>query len=237
MGLPRVSPPGLTQTAHILAVCGMPVEERIVVGARVKAICGSGGPDLLQRLTSALTDRAQVAAIVSFGIAGGLDPDLRPGTPILAPWVIGRRGRWNADTGWLQALSELCGNAVCAGIAGSDLPVGTPGDKKLLRESTDAAAVDMESHIVAEIAAQHGLPFAAIRVVADSADRHLPEAAMIPLRKNGRPDIVAVLGSLAIRPGQLPTLVGVARDVRHALRSLGRIRQDIGGTLACPYIL
>ena len=34
----------------------------------------------------------------------------------------------------------------------------------------------MESHVAAAFAAEHGLPFAALRVISDAADRALPRA-------------------------------------------------------------
>ena len=219
---------------QIVAACGMQAEERIAADARVRTVCGSGDPNLLRaRLTAALTGQ-RVAALVSFGIAGGLDTGLAPGTPILAPWVIGVRGRWNTDARWLKILAQACGCAVCVGIAGNDLPVGTMGEKRYLRSHTGAAAVDMESHIVAETANEHALPFAIIRVVADSAQRPLPSAALVPLRQDGRPDLIGVLNSLAKKPGQLPALIGIARDTRLAFRSLRRIRRDFGLGFACP---
>jgi adenosylhomocysteine nucleosidase len=43
----------------------------------------------------------------------------------------------------------------------------------------------MESHIVASAAAANGLPFVAIRVIADPAERPLPQVALAAMRPNG----------------------------------------------------
>ena len=99
---------------------------------------------------------------------------------------------------------------------------------------TGAAAVDTESHIAAAMAADHGLPFAAFRVVADAAERNLPPAACEALRPDGKISGVAVLRSLARTPGQIPALARTAIDARIALRALSRGRRLLGLRLGYP---
>jgi nucleoside phosphorylase len=68
----------------------------------------------------------------------------------------------------------------------------------------------MESHIAARVAAEHGLPFAVVRVVIDPADQALPAAAEVGLREDGSPNLPAVLQSVAQHPTQLPALMRLA---------------------------
>ncbi len=86
----------------------------------------------------------------------------------------------------------------------------------------------MESHIVARIAARHGLPFAVLRVVADPLDHNLPPAALVAMRPDGTTDVGACLRSLARQPGQLPALVRVAFDTRRAMAALLRCVELLG---------
>ena len=85
-----------------------------------------------------------------------------------------------------------------------------------------AAAVDMESHRVACVAARAGLPFAAVRVIADPADRALPSSALAGFNARGETQIGAVLWELANHPLQLPALIRVARDSNKAFSTLNR---------------
>jgi hypothetical protein len=94
--------------------------------------------------------------------------------------------------------------------------------------ATGAAAADMESHIVAELAARHELPFAVIRVIADPVSRILPPAALVGMRPDGTTDIGACLRSLVRDPAQVPDLVGVALDAGRAMRQLLRCVQLLG---------
>jgi hypothetical protein len=95
--------------------------------------------------------------------------------------------------------------------------------KQRLFAQTGAAVVDMESLVVAKLAACSGLPFATVRVVSDAADRALPPAALAGLSSNGRPDLAAVLRSLAAQPRQLLRLIQVADDAAHAFRVLDNL--------------
>ena len=72
-----------------------------------------------------------------------------------------------------------------ADLAGVDSAVVSPVAKRALRSATGALAVDMESHVAAAFAAQHGLPFAAVRVVCDPAHRALPDLIATALRPDG----------------------------------------------------
>ncbi|WP_413988130.1 phosphorylase [Labrys okinawensis] len=215
----------------------MSAEARIIRAVARKTVCGAANASLLrQRLASALTS-GRTVGLVSFGLAGGLAPDLAPGTVVLADWVAVPGRRWNTDSGWRQRLLEACDGAMLAGVAGSDAPVATRLARQQLHSTTGASIVDMESHIVADMAGTMDLPFVVIRAVADGAGSDLPPAALIPLHDDGRPDLPRILASLARSPGQLPDLLRLARASRQAFASLGGVCRDLGPGLACPYFL
>ena len=107
-----------------------------------------------------------------------------------------------------------------------------PDEKRLLHDATSSVAVDMESHVAAEAAEAHGLPFAACRVILDPAHRALPPAALIDLRPDGTPDVAAVLRSVIRHPRQLPALLNVAADARAARLALRAGRRRLGPGLS-----
>jgi hopanoid-associated phosphorylase len=215
----------------------MSAEMRIVRTVVGETVCGAANARLLrERLDSALTG-GKVVGLVSFGLAGGLDPGLAPGAVVLAEWVGITAHRWHTDDRWRQRLLEACDGAILAGVAGSDTPVATRLARQQLRSSTGASIVDMESHIVADMAGRMGLPFVVIRAVADGAGSDLPPAALIPLHPDGRPDLPRILADLARSPSQLPGLVRLAGASRRAFASLGSVCRDLGPGLACPYFL
>ncbi len=173
---------------------------------------------------------AGVVALVSFGIAGALDPALAPGRLIVADTVGAADATFVAHRGWSTAIAERTG-ATRASIAAGDLLVPSAAMKARLRADSGAVAVDMESHVVARIARRHGLPFVVFRAIADPAKRSLPPAATVAMKEGGGIDLAAVLRSVATSPGQIPGLVAIARDTRAALGALRRARGQLGAGL------
>ncbi|MDX6804463.1 phosphorylase [Terrihabitans sp. PJ23] len=215
----------VAQLPPVLVVTGVAREARIATGSSVETICSGGAP---ARLREILRERPAPAcrAVVSFGVAGGLDPDLNPGDIVLATKVTADAAEWVADSSLLATLHRALQvdprlRVVQAPLAGVDLALVDASSKRVAYEMHGAAAVDMESHIAAEYAARHGLPFAAIRVVCDPATRGLPPLVTSALKPDGAISLAGVFGSLARQPGQIVDLIRLSRDASRAFKSLG----------------
>jgi hypothetical protein len=89
----------------------------------------------------------------------------------------------------------------------------------------------MESHIAAEAAQRHGLPFAALRFISDDAGRALPKAAQVGMRPDGGMDVGAVLKALAADPREAPALIRTGLEAERAFRALLRGRRRLGPAL------
>ncbi len=167
-----------------------------------------------------------VAGLVSFGLAGGLDPALAAGTVLVPAVVLLDAERWDADDALLQRL----GGATPGALYGGGEVVATAAAKAALHARTGAVAVDLESAAVARTARRHGMPFAVLRAVCDGAGRGLPRAALVALDGAGRIGGLRVAWAAASRPWEVPDLVrlgGDAARARHALvarvRAIGRL--------------
>jgi len=215
----------------IIAVTCFAAETHIAAGPGVAVLHGHI-PNLRTALEEAINRGC--SGIISFGISGGLAPDLAPGAMVVASGVVAAHKRYPTDRDWARRLMQALGCAVYADIAGVDAPVVEPADKRWLRDATSSVAVDMESHIAAAAAEAHGLPIAACRVIIDPAHRALPSAALVNLRPDGTPDIAAVLRSVIRQPRQLPALLRVASDARAAQLALRSGRRQLGAGLSFP---
>ncbi len=217
--------------ARILAVVGLAREARIAASPAVRPVIGGGaGARLTAALERAVADGAR--AIISFGIAGGLDPSLAAGTCIVGAAATVGVARWPTDPGWTAKLVAALPDAILADVAGVDHPVASIAHKRLLRAAGGAAALDMESHRAARVATAHGLPFAILRIVCDPAGRALPPAALVGMRRDGTSDVGAVLRALISEPAQLPGLIRLALDARIAFAQLKRRRCRLGDDFA-----
>lgn len=161
------------------------------------------------------------AGLVSFGVAGGLDPSLGPGVIVIASSVIGPDGdAVAAHEPWVKALMRIDGAFDSGAIFGSDEPVMTALDKRRLFRRYGALAVDMESHAVAGAAREAGIPFAAIRAIGDPAGRSVPRAALAGLMPDGRTRALPVLAGLLRRPRDFAGIWRLSKETNRALAAL-----------------
>jgi len=168
-------------------------------------------------------------ALLSFGLAGGLDPRLNPGDLIVADMVIDRRREvYDTDLAWRVALFRALGAARPTGgaVLGSETLVASAEEKTKLRDATGAVAVDMESFAVASVAQEAGVPFAILRAVADPLWRDVPSAARAGIADDGGVRVGAVLAGLIMAPWQLVSLIAIAIEARQGLAALGRAAES-----------
>ena len=207
----------------VLIVTGLKQEARIAAGPGLTVICSSSNPVQLREMMVSF-DPASIRGIVSFGVAGGLNPSLRSGDIVVASGIVAGRQSWAtaaALTENLVALPNGRKRKIVSGVlAGVEEVVTGQRAKAALRATTGADAVDMESHIAARYAEHYGLPFAAVRVISDPPHRALPELTMNAIKPNGNVDMWKVMRGIARNPKTIPHLISTGYDFNRALRSL-----------------
>ena len=218
--------------AAIIGVTGLAFEARIAADWYTHAICSGDGSTLAGSLASAIA--GDCCGLISFGVAGGLSPDLPAGTCIVGSTIVSETIQLTTDQNWSQALLRLIPDAIHGAIAGVTTIVAHPEAKRSLHMSTGALAVDNESHVVASVAAARGLPMAAVRVIIDPATRRLPAAALATVRANGTIDLAGLIHAIMREPGELPMLLRTALDARIGFAALLRCRQLLGAGLGLP---
>jgi hopanoid-associated phosphorylase len=217
----------------VIAVCGLRAEARIAArSADARAVAGGGDAVRLGGLIQEQIARGG-KAIISFGVAAGLAPGFDGGTCVVGSEVVSAsdRKRYAVNRTWTGELRSRLVKVEYAPIAGVDQPLVATAEKLALRGRTQAGAADMESHIAAELAARHGLPFAVLRVITDPVERQLPPAALVGMRQDGEIDVAAVIASLARNPTQLRALMGLAFDTKRAFAALLRCQDLLGPRL------
>lgn len=176
-------------------------------------------------------------ALVSWGVAGALAPTLQTGAIVLASQVIDAENNTYVTTvDWLNQLHHVL-------AAGSRLSVHTgvilttaspahmPADKQHLRHTYRAVAVDMESAAIAGVANEVGLPFVAVRSIADTAAVAIPSTATAMVNLDGQLQLLRGLGHWGRHPQQTPALLHLACSTQRACRSLRTVAQRCGPQL------
>jgi len=166
-----------------------------------------------------------VDALVSFGVAGALDPSLRPGTAVLPQRVIDGNGEaFSCDDGWRGVVLARTPTLDSQGdlLTATD-PVTCARHKATVFETSGARVVDMESAGIAAVAREHGVPFIALRVVLDEARHTIPRAAMAGMRPDGETSAAATIAALLRRPHDIVDLLRLARANQAARQGLARL--------------
>jgi adenosylhomocysteine nucleosidase len=192
------------------------------------------GPAAAARAAKRLAD-AGARALLSFGLAGALDPSLSAGALVIPHRVISREGATvSVSPQWRALLVRSLGarRAVNGGdLLSSSRPIDSIEAKSAVFHGTGAAAVDMESLAVAQVAADRKLPFVALRVIVDTAVDRVPRSVMAASRE-GQVKIARLLGALALAPADILDVIRLARRYRMAMRALAQVTN---ATLLAPF--
>ena len=222
----------LMLSGKVLCTTGLLAEARIARAAGFATVVGGGN----RARTAALVENAvkHASCLVSFGIAGGLAPQLRAGDVVVSAEVLSDCERWQAEEAFRARVAELTAaiDAIAGPVLGTSRIMASTDEKRRTWMETGALAVDLESDVVARAACSARIPFVVVRTIADTAYRALPPAALIPLAENGTPKLASVLASVLRRPRQVAALVGLARETRAALTALALPARALHGLVA-----
>jgi nucleoside phosphorylase len=213
-------------TRFIGVICGLKSEAAVVkdaAGADARVRIAVSGADAMRAETKARAFCADGAkAILSVGVSGGLRANIAPGDLLIAETVKSATEEFAASDLLLNAiaLEQAAIQMKRTVVFGSDEIVASAAAKAALASRHAADAVDMESHGAARAARAAGVPFAAIRAVADPAFCALPKAALNAVAPDGSTRVLSVLLECAKAPGDFPALLKLGADSAAALRTL-----------------
>jgi adenosylhomocysteine nucleosidase len=180
----------------------------------------------------ALVD-AGATALVSWGLAGGLDPRLQAGTICLPSAVVARdAATFATDVHWREILAAAISQhlrVVSGTLLTSAAAIEDVAAKAAAFAETGAVAVDMESAGVAQIAASKRLPFVAVRAIVDTAGDTLPPA-VLAAGTEGRMRLARLLFGIVRSPREIAAVMRLAQRYRAASRALGAVART--GALA-----
>lgn len=164
------------------------------------------------RAVAAALAAVRPALVLSCGFAGGLDPALARGDAVFA-----------ADPGFVWRDRLLAAGAKPVKFHCAERIAATAAEKRRLRESTGADAVEMESAAIVAECRQRGVPSATVRVISDAADEDLPVDFNRFLGPDHRLALSRLLGAALRQPGLLRALLELRRTTREAAQRLARV--------------
>lgn len=213
-----------------------PGGEASLAGSLRLQLSGIGPERARQAAEKLLSAGAQ--ALISWGVAGGLAPGLEAGALLLPTQVQLITGEtYYADRHWRQNLWERLEGKLpltMAPLHHTEAILASAEEKARLYRQTGCAGADMESAAVAKAAAGAGVPFLAIRAVADPAHFALPASALRAVDSEGRLQPRALLTSLLAHPRDMLGLWHLAKHFGAARAALQTVAAQAGPTLLAP---
>jgi adenosylhomocysteine nucleosidase len=176
-------------------------------------------------------------ALVSWGCAGGLAPDLRPGNLVIPTQIEQSDGELlTVDEAWAQRLGSRIAQEVRifrGKLLETPAIVSCAGEKQRLFKQSDALILDMESASIARAATALNLPFLAIRTVVDPASVTLPTSIANSFDGRGRLQLPALLARCLVNPSHLIDLIQLGRHFDLAMKTLVKVDELAGSDLLC----
>jgi adenosylhomocysteine nucleosidase len=197
------------------------------------------GPRRATMASRALLEKG-AKALLSWGSAGGLSPELSPGSLILPRIVIASdQSLYHVNAAWHNSLCDRLKGHIdfhTDPITESTTVVCSPGEKAILFRETGAIGVDMESAAVATVAQEVEVPFMVVRAVADAMDTTIPKSPLNAFDEFGRLSFSKLIQGLAGHPKELFVLVRIGRNYRAAQKTLAAVARLTGNNLLAPGI-
>lgn len=164
------------------------------------------------------------SALLSWGVAAALVPDLEPGSMLLPSTIIDADGTVLPVSGAWRNRIQNPSPFDARPLAEARSVLATPAQKHALAQLLRAAAADMESAAVAKVAQQAQVPFLAVRAIADDCTLVVPTWLMSCMDERGRVEPARLIGQLLRHPRHGIDVLRLARGFHAAHVALRRFR-------------
>jgi len=168
-------------------------------------------------------EKYSVSMVISLGYAGGTHPDIKSGDLLVANRFLtgpkdGEPPEEIPVASCLAVQAEKIPpskkySAFTGCLLTMDRVVNRPEEKKALGEDYDAIAIDMETSVLAQMAAVRNLPFLSVRSITDTVDQELIDVSPF-MEKDGQVSICKAGWYVLTHPGSIPTFISL-QEIAH----------------------
>lgn len=165
-----------------------------------------------ERVGRETLDAHPAKLVLTCGFAGGLKPEFASGTVLFSA---------DAAPGLEPALRQAGAHA--ATFCCAPRVATTAREKRALRESTGADAVEMESEVIRALCRERGVPGATVRVILDPANQDLPLDFNALMTADQQMNYVRLARELMRSPAKVPALLKMRQTSAAAAVALAKV--------------
>jgi adenosylhomocysteine nucleosidase len=172
--------------------------------------------------------------IVSAGLAGALQPDLRRGNVIMPNEIVDQHGSLlSVGFSLPDGAVETTPGLKVGRLLTVDHLIRDPDEKRALGDEYQALACDMETMAVAQVCQERRIRFLAVRIISDTLDDRLPrEIEQVLDQTTWAAKMGAATGALFRRPSSAKDLWKLREIALKASDKLARFLMGIVPQLA-----
>ena len=186
-----------------------PFKRKIGNRSGVRILVTGMGKRNAERSIREVLATAKPELMLTCGFAGGLHPELKPAQIVFSAGPGSPLEARLVSAGGTAALFH-CAPSVAT----------TAKAKELLRETTGADAVEMESAVIRKICDEHQVPCAIVRVILDTAEQDLPIDFNQVMTSEQDMDYFKLAFALAKAPQKIPALMRFQKETQAAAQAL-----------------
>ncbi len=198
------------------------------IAENIMVACSGAGRENAIKAAELLIEKG-AKGLISWGCAGALALDLKPGDLLFPEKIITSKGKTlNITQIWLAHIKKnlpIIHRSVS--LLESLTIIETSEDKRNLYQKTKAVAVDMESAAIVQTAEKAAIKNLVIRAIADPVTLNLPTAVSYSLNSEGRVILNKLLRYVLTHPQQLPALIKLGLNFRVAKNKLKAVAKHL----------
>lgn len=198
------------------------------IANNILVACAGAGSENASKAAKLLISKG-AKALISWGCAGALSENLKPGDLILPQSILTATAESiGCDKNWLAHLQKnLPIEFNSDNLIESFTIIETSEEKTNLHQQSKAVAVDMESAAIAKTAAKSNIPTIVIRTIADPVSMSLPSAISYSLNAEGEVVLRKLLIFLLTHPQQIPALIKLGLHFNAAKNKLKAVAKHL----------